>query len=46
MVYYKSVKIIIDALGLVEVICDIVIEHNELPNSTVSNKSSVFTSKF
>ena len=46
MVYYKSVKIIIDAPGLAEVILDMVVWHHNLPNSIASDKGSLFTSKF
>ena len=33
MIYYKLVKIIINAPGLAEVIIDIVIQHHDLPDS-------------
>ncbi len=46
MVYYEPVKVIIDALGLVEVILDVVIRHHGLPHSIVSDWGLVFTSKF
>ena len=46
MVYYKPVKITINAPGLAEVIIDIVIRHHGLPNSIVTDRGSLFTSKF
>ena len=46
MVHYKSRKIIIDAPGLPKVIIDVVIRHYGLPNSIVTDKGSLFTSKF
>ena len=46
MVYYKPVKIIIDTLGLAEVILDMVVQHHGLPDSIVTDKGSLFTSKF
>ncbi len=46
MVYYEPVKVIIDTPGLAEVILDIVIRHHGLPDSGVSDRGSVFTSKF
>ena len=46
MVYYKPVKITIDAPSLNEIIIDVVIHHHGLPNSIVTDKGSLFTSKF
>ena len=46
MVYYKSVKIFLDAPGLGEVIIDVVVWHRGLFNSIVIDKDSLFTSKF
>ena len=37
MVYYKPVKVTIDAPGLAEVIIDVVMRHHGLPNSIVTN---------
>ncbi len=37
MVYYELVKITIDALGLTEIILDMVVQHHGLPNSIVSD---------
>ena len=46
MVYYELVKVIINAPGLAEVIIDVVVRHHGLPDSIVSDRGSVFTSKF
>ena len=46
IVYYKPVKIIINVLGLVEVIIDIVVRHYGFPDSIVINREYFFTSKF
>ncbi len=46
MVYYEPVKVNIDAPGLAEVILDVVVRHHDLPDLIVSDRSSVFTSKF
>ena len=46
MVYYEPVKITIDALGLAEVIIDVVIRYHSLLDSIVSDRGSIFTSKF
>ena len=46
MVYYEPVKVTIDAPGLAKVILDVVIWHHDFLNSIVSNKGSLFTSKF
>ena len=46
MVHYKPVKVNIDALGLAEVIIDMVVWFHGLPDSIVTNKGSLFTSKF
>lgn len=45
IVCYKPVKVIVDALGLVEVIIEVVINHHNLPNSIVVDCDSIFTSK-
>ena len=46
MVYYEPVKVTINAPGLAEIILDVVIWHHGLPDSIVSNKGLLFTSKF
>ena len=46
MVRYKSVKIMIDALGLAEVIIDVVVRHHGLPDSIITDWGSLITSKF
>ena len=46
MVHYEPVKVTIDAPGLAEVIIDVVVRHHGLPDSIVSDRGSVFTSKF
>ena len=46
MVHYKQVKITIDAFGLAEVIQDVVVQHHGLSDSIVSNRDSLFNSKF
>ena len=46
MVHYKSVKITINAPGLVKVIIDIVIRHHGLLDSIITDQGSLFTLKF
>lgn len=46
MIYYKLIKTIIDAVGLVEVIIDMLIKYHGLPELIISDQSSLFTSKF
>ena len=46
IMYYKPIKVTIDAPGLVEVIIDVVVWHHGLPNSIVTNKGFLFTLKF
>ena len=45
MVHYKLVMITINAPGLAEVIIDVVVRHHGLPNSIVTDRGSLFTSK-
>ena len=45
-VYYKPVKITINAPGLAEGIIDVVVRHHGLPDSIVTNRGSLFISKF
>ena len=46
MVHYKPVQTTITAPALAEVILNVVVEHHALPDSIVSDRGSVFTSKF
>ena len=46
MVYYEQVKITIDAPGLAEVIIDVVVRHHGLSDSIITDRGSLFTSKF
>ena len=46
MVHYEPVKITIDAPGLAEVIIDVVVWHHGLPDSIVTDRGALFTSKF
>ena len=46
MVHYEPVKVTIDALRLAEVIIDVVVRHHSLPDSIISNRGAIFTSKF
>ena len=46
MVHYEPVKVTIDALGIAEVIIDVVVRHHDLPDSIVTDRGSIFISKF
>ena len=46
MVHYEPVKVTINALGLTEVIINVVVRHHGLPDSIVTNRRLLFTSKF
>ena len=46
MVYYKPIKVTINAPGLATVIIDMVVQHHELPDLIVTNRGSLFISKF
>ena len=46
MVHYKPVKVTINAPGLTEVIIDVVVRHHGLPDLIVTDRGSLFTSKF
>ncbi len=46
MIHYKPIKVTIDAPGLVEVIIDVVVRHNGVLESIVTDQGSLFTSKF
>ena len=46
MIYYKPVKITINAPGLAKVIIDVTVRYYGLPDSIVTNWGSFFISKF
>ena len=46
MVYYKLVKVSINAPDLAKVIIDMVMRYHSLPDSIVTDWGSLFTSKF
>ena len=46
MVHYEPVKVTIDAPRLAEVILDMLVRHHGLPDSIVTDRGSLFTSKF
>ena len=46
MVYYRPVKVTIDASGFAEIIINIVIRHHGLSDSIVTNQGLLFTLKF
>ncbi len=46
MIHYVPVKVTIDAPGLAEVIIDVVVRDHGVPESIVSDRGSLFTSKF
>ena len=46
MVHYEPVKITIDASGLAEVIINVVVRYHGFPDSIVTDRVSLFTSKF
>ena len=46
MVHYEPVKVTINAPGLSEVIIDVVIRHHGFPDSIISDRRAIFTSKF
>ena len=46
MVYYKLIKTIIDVLGFAKIIMSVIVQHYDLPNLIINNKSLLFTSKF
>ena len=45
-VYYKQVKITLNAPKLAKIIINVVVRHHGLSDSIVTNKVSLFTSKF
>ncbi len=46
MVHYIPVKVTIDAPGLAKVIIDVVVRHHGVSDSIVTDRGSLFTSKF
>ena len=46
MIYYEPVKVTIVTLGLAEIILEVVVWHYGLPDSIVSDRDLLFTSKF
>ncbi len=46
MVHYEPVKVTIDVPGLAEVIINVVVRHYRVPESTVTDRDLLFTSKF
>ena len=46
MVHYELIKVTINALGLAKVILNVVVWSHGLPDSIVTDKSSLFTLKF
>ena len=46
MVHYEPVKVTINAPGLAEAIIDVVVWHHGLSDSIMTDKGSLFTSKF
>ena len=46
IVYYEPVKVTIDALRLAKIIIDVVVRHHGLPDSIISERGAIFTSKF
>ena len=45
-VYYKSVKVTINALGLAKIIINIVVKYYSLPDLIITDRGSLFTSRF
>ena len=46
MIYYKSIKVIINILGFVKVIINILIKYHGLLDFIITNLGLLFTSKF
>ncbi len=46
MVHYVPVKVTIDTPGLAKVIIDVVVRHHGVPESIVTDRGLLFTSKF
>ena len=46
IIHYKPVKITINAPKLVKIIINVVVRHHDLPDLIVTDRGSIFTSKF
>ena len=46
MIYYELIKVTINASRLAEVIIDVVVQYHDLPNSIMTDRGSLFISKF
>ncbi len=46
MVHYEPVKVTIDASSLAEVIINVIVRHHGVPELIVTDRGSLFTSKF
>ncbi len=46
MVHYEPIKVTINARGLAKGISDVVVRHHRIPESIITDKSLLFTSKF
>ena len=46
IVYYKLIKVTINIPKLVKIIIDMMVQYYGLPNSIISNRGAIFTSKF
>ena len=46
IIYYDLVKVSINALGLAKVIIDVVVRYHSLPDTIVTKRGLLFTSKF
>ncbi len=46
IVHYETVKVTIDALGLADVIIHMVVRYHGVPESIMTDRGSLFTSKF
>ena len=46
MVYYKLIKVTINASSLAKVIINVIVRHHGLPDSIIINRELLFTSKF
>ena len=46
MIYYKHIKVTINALGLIEIIINVIVRYHDFSDSIVTNQGSFFISKF